>query len=220
MPRVYSDLIDSGGRRYYYHLESAPGGVQAAAPAVITIFGRQATIQELTEVFRTPATALLTLFGRAAVPQEIALPAQAALALQGRQPTLLLQVVITNALPPDYAVLPDNNPTIIYVATIQPTTGLLAIASLEHNVSPGGNIGFLSPGVGAIVLQGRAANFPREVGVASLQIVGLAPSLESVNTITPQVGEITLAGLAAIFATPFIWIDDDPVQPTTWVDDS
>lgn len=219
MARLYSDLIDGSGRRYYFGLTSAPGGISNSAPATLTIFGRQAAIQELTQVFRTPATAALTLQGLLGSSQPYPNPAQSALGFQGKVPTLQLQIVITNSLPPDYTTLPDIAPTIVYIATITPTTGLVRLASLEHNVTPGGDIGFISPPVGALSLQGRAPNYPRATQPAGLAISGLVPTLISEIVIEPESGTIRLSGLATTLSTPFTWVDDDPTTVSVWIED-
>lgn len=220
MARLYSDLLDGAGRRYYFNLESAPGGIAALGPAALRITGLAPTIQDLTEVFRNPATAALSLEGRLPVLAVIMAPAQAPLSYQGRTPTLLAQTVITNAMPPDYSNPQENPPTIVYIATQTPDRAVLTINSLEHNITQGGNIGFLSPGVGAVSLQGRAPNFPREAQVGALTVAGLIPSLHMTLVIEPEAGVIAFNSLNASLAVPFIWVDEDPPPTATWIDDS
>lgn len=219
MARLLSDLLDGGGRRYFFGLNATPGFISNSAPATLTINGLAATIQELTDAFRTPATAALQVQGKLGVIQTILLPTAAPLAYQGKIPALLTQIVVTNALPPDYTDLAEHAPTIVYIATVTPDRALLSVASLEHNITPGGNIGFISPQVGSLSLQGRAANFPREAAAGGLVVAGLAPTLSTEVIVTPEAGSVSLSGLLARLAVPFVWIDDRPVSPSLWNDD-
>lgn len=216
--RLYSDLQDSAGRRYFFNLESAPGGISPAT-AIITLFGYQGSIQELTEVFRTPATAILTFNGLGPSSELILLPAQAQLSFQGFAPALLGSLTITNALPPDYTDLPDNAPTVLTEMTVSPARALFTIASLTHAVNQGGNIRIIEPPVGVLSFSGYAANFPIQADVGALQIVGLSPDMFTEITITPETGAVSVSGLEALLQTPFAWVDDAPAQTATWIDD-
>lgn len=217
--RLYSDLLDGSARRYYFELDSAPGGITNAAPALLTLNGRSIAIQELSEAFRTPATATLTLVNGLVVAEPHLIPAPAALAYQGQIPGLLTLQVITNALPPDYTDLPDNAPTILFIATITPAPAALSMASLVHNITQGGNILEISVGIATLTLSGYVPNLPRFAEVGSVTVNGRTATLLTELAISPGTGSLAVGGLEAILSLPFIWIDDDPVTPTTWIDD-
>lgn len=220
MARLFSDLLDGTGRRFYFGLNSAPGGITNAAPAILTIGGRVASIQEQATVFRTPATAMLTLIGLSTAAEPRLQPAPASLAMFATAPSLLTMRVITNALPPDYTDLPDLLPTIVYIQTISPAPAVLTINSLEHNITQGGNIGFVSPGRALLTLAGFGANFPREsAGLALLTVTGYAPTTQTEIRITPDPAQLVASGLAGRLDLPFVWVDEDPVPPSIWIDD-
>jgi hypothetical protein len=184
MARLYSDLLDSGSRRYFFNLESAPGGI-SALPGLITIAGLTPTIQELNTAFRTPSQAALTITGYVALLDPNIRPAQGALTMQGLAPTLMTLQVVTNALPPDYTDLPENPPSILFIQTISPATAVLTTQSLEHNLTPGGNIGFLSPAAASLTLSGLQPAYPREASVGALSLAGFVPSLHLTLIINP-----------------------------------
>jgi hypothetical protein len=219
MARLYSDLQSSGGSRYYFGLNSAPGGVSNFAPAGLVIVGYAPVIQEQLTAFRTPATATLTLNGRLASAEPHLQPATAAIGFEGRAPGLLTLQVITNALPPDYTNLPDNAPTILFIQTISPARALLTIQSLEHNITQGGNIGYISPGVATLTLAGYSPNFPRFADVGSITVNGRAATLLTTLNISPEPAALSFVGRAPLLTLPFVWIDDDPVTPVTWIDE-
>ncbi len=219
MARLYSDLLDGSGRRYYFGLNSAPGGITNAEPARLILFGREAAVQEQATVFRTPATAVLTLTGYSAAAEPRLQPVVAGLALQGLVPVLHTVKVITNALPPDYTALPDNAPTILFIQTISPARAVLTLQSLEHNITQGGNIGFINPGVAILSIVGHAPNFPRMPEVGAITVNGLAATILTTLQITPDPAEIKLGELAASCSLPFGWVDDGPAPATGWIDD-
>lgn len=220
MARLFSDLLDGSGRRFYFGLNSAPGGITNSAPAMLTINGTVASIQEQATVFRTPATAVLNLIGLSSAAEPHLQPAPAALAMFATAPSLLTLRVITNALPPDYTDPQDNLPTIIYIATISPAPAALQMQSLEHHVTQGGNIGFVSPSRGLLTLQGFGANFPRQTAdAAQLALAGLAPTLRTEIRVTPDPAQLVASELNATLALPFVWVDEDPVAPSIWIDD-
>lgn len=219
MARLYSDLLDGTGQRYYFGLTSAPGGITNAQPARLTLAGNLITLQELNEAFRTPATAALTLFGRLPSAEPHLIPDPAALAYQGKIPGLLTLQIITNALPPDYTDLPDNAPTILFIATVTPAPATLTIASLVHNITQGGNILEIQAGKATLTLAGNVPNLPRFGGVGSLTVNGLAATLTTELIITPTAGSLTAQGMEALLSLPFTWIDDDRSPPQVWIDD-
>lgn len=221
MPRLYSDLLDGTGRRYYFGLNSAPGGITNAAPAMLTLDGRQMTVQEQSTVFRNPATALLTLFGMSVGAEPRLQPGAAMLTINGQIPAQQRHAVITNALPPDYGVLPDNAPTILFIQTITPAPAALQVQTREVNLTQGGNIGFVAPGVASLSLAGFVPNFPRFQGdIALLTINGQAATLHTTIRIEPERAVLTALGLASRLQTPFVWVDEDPVAQPVWIDES
>lgn len=219
MARLYSDLADGTGRRYYFGLNSAPAGITNSEPARITLSGRQISIQELSEAFRTPATAALTLFGRLPSAEPHLIPDPASLSYQGKIPGLLTLQIITNALPPDYTDLPDNAPTILFIATVTPDPAALSIASLVHNITQGGNILEIQAGKATLTIAGNVPNFPNFGGVGSLTINGLEATITTELIITPTTGSLTALGLDVFLSLPFTWIDDDRSPSQVWIDD-
>ncbi len=220
MARLYSDLIDGTGRRYYFGLTSAPGGITNAAPAMLTLGGNTAVVQELTQVFRTPATATLTLFGQQMLNNSTLQPGAAVLTMTAGVPGMAKLKVISNALPPDYSTLPDNAPTILFIQTLTPVTTTLTLSTLAANVTQGGNIGYASPGLASLTLSGRAPNIAFFAGSpAGLTCSGLAPTIKTVNVILAGVGSISISELPQSLGLPFHWTDDDPAPASTWTDD-
>lgn len=217
--RLYSDLADGSGRRYYFGLATAPGGITNAEPARLSLFGNLATIQEQSTVFRTPATAALTLFGYVPQAEPRLQPATAALGYLGQIAGLLTIRVITNALPPDYSTLPDNAPTILFIQTITPSPAALTIQSLVHNITQGGNILVISVGKATLTMNGLVANFPRFADVGTLTINGLAATLSTEIRVFPTAGIVTMQGHEPLLSLPFRWTDDDPATAPNWVDD-
>jgi hypothetical protein len=218
--RLYSDLQQSG-RRLYFALDSAPSVVSPGV-ATLTINGRIAAISDQSVAFRTPATAALTLTGLSLSSPSLLSPATAGLALAGRQASLLTSITIYVSAPtPVEAAEPSYAPTLITEMLVSPGKATLTIQALELNVSQGGNIGFLSPGRALLTLNGLAANFLFTPDQAALQIIGYAPTLtlNSNLEITPDPAVLTMAGAAPVLGIPFVWIDDDPVTPSTWIDD-
>lgn len=219
MPRLYSDLQDSTNRRYYFGLNSAPGGITNAAPAALTLFGRMPAIQEQVSVFRTPAPATLTIAGLSLTSPALLIPAQAALSLAGRIPGLATLQVITNAATVDYTDLAENAPTAITIMTVSPGRALLALGYPAVNVTQGGNIGFVSPGVASLTLTGYTTNFPQFAGSGSISMIGYPPTLVSLLVLDAQVGVLRLSDLPSRLATPFTWVDDDRTPVTAWLED-
>lgn len=217
MARLYSDLLSGGGERYYFNLESAPGGLGASV-GLVTVVGRAATIFQQTEVFRTPATAALTLTGGLAKAQTIMLPAQAALAYGGQIPGLAKFVTITNTVNPDYGTPQDTLPSVQTIMLVTPAQAALTLVYQQPNVTQGGNIGFISPGVGLMVLNGLGPNFQFDAGIGLISLVGLAPTLLRELVITPDTGYMSMAGFVPTTTVPFVWIDDGRAATPTWID--
>lgn len=217
MADLFDDLQDSSSRDYFYALDSAPGGI--SPPTLrLTVSGLAPTIFEQSTVFRSPAPATLALNGRAPVSDVILTPAPAALSLVGQVPGEYREKIITPAIPdPDYGEVRSIPPTILFISTITPTTGLVQLSSLALNVTPGGNIGFVSPGVGALTLQGLEPTLIHvQPEVGSLSISGLAPTLATERVISPETGSLSLSQLGMSVERPFGWIDVDPPPATSW----
>lgn len=216
MARLYSSLLDGSGRRYYFGLDSAPGGI---TPAVVTlrVTGLVPTIFTQVEVFRTPAPAVITVNGRQVQTDVPLVPSVAALAVQGRAPTLLTQLMVTNALPPDYTDLPSNPPAILFINTVTPAPAVITLSGLLPNASPGGDIGFVTPGVGLITLQSLQYTLIfLEGGAGMVNVLGRAPTVVSTLLVSPEVGTITVNGRQVSSERPFQWIDVSPPPALTW----
>lgn len=222
MARLYFDQLQSSGTRYYFALDSSPG-IIVPGVATLTLNGLSVSINDQAEAFRTPATASLTLSGLALQSPGFITPAQAALGYEGRIAGLVTGLTISPALPtPDYSTPPDNPPTVLTIMTVSPAQAALGFATLEQNVTQGGNIGFVSPASGTITLAGLQPLFTFYVGdPAALSLVGLSPTIVStmLETITPEVGAVTLYGYEVVLDLPFTWIDEDPVSGTVWIDE-
>jgi hypothetical protein len=219
MARLYSDLADGTGRRYYFGLASAPGGITNAEPARLTLTGRPATAQEQNTAFRSPATAALTLNGLSVAAEPHLQPATAALSIQGLVSGLATLKVITNALPPDYTDLPENLPTALTIMTVSPTKATLTLSYPPVNLTQGGNIGFIFPDKATLTLAGYIANFPRVSDVGLLSISGRIPTLLSEIVVSPEPALLSVGGFAALLSLPFVWVDEDPQPATIWIDD-
>jgi hypothetical protein len=221
MARLYSDLLDSGGRRYYFNLLSAPGGTAPASQALLTILGRAPTVQELSTVFRTPTQAIVTLQGTATVSDTQLRPAQATVSIANGVVGLQKQQVITNAIPsPVEAAEQSTIPTILFISTISPTTGLVTMQSLTLNVTQGGNIGFINPGKASLAFSGLPANIlqsPPDGSVLTLN--GLTPTLVRIATISNEVGVISITITFPTLGLPFGWVDDEHISTPTWIDE-
>jgi hypothetical protein len=223
MTRLYSNQLQSAGRRYYFALDSAPGIVTPGV-ATLTLVGQQPIAVEPSTVFRTPATAILTLSGlQLASPSDLH-PAQSALSVVGQIPTLVTSLTITPAVPaPDYVDLPDNPPTLITIMTVSPAPAALTLLTLEQNVTQGGNIGFVSPAPASLslgTLQYTLLLLSTPVGVGQLSVVGLVPTLLHELTIEPEVGQVSIGGHAPELSLPFRWIDDEPAPTSPWITDA
>lgn len=216
MARLYSNLLDGSGRRFYFALDSAAGGLSPTT-ATLSVSGLTPTIFSAVQAFRTPATLVITVNGQVATGQPRVTPAPAAIATTGLAPTLRTQIVVTNALPPDYSDLPDNPPTVLFINTVTPAPAQISLSGLFPNASPGGNIGFVSPGVGLIELQGRTATLIfLEAGVGQIVVNGLQPSLLTTTTVTPEAAQITVNGQVVSLSRPFAWVDVDAPPALQW----
>lgn len=222
MARLYGSLLSSGSR-FYFGLDSIPSIVTPGV-ATLTLFGREPSAAQNLTVFRTPATAVLTLNGLSLASPTVLSPATAALATVGQIPGEARERTISPALPaPTYGTPPDNAPTLLTIWTTQPATALLTLQTLEQNVTQGGNIGFVSPGRATLTLgtqQFTLLLLSGGAGVGSLSVVGLAPTLTHELTIFPDVGVLTTSQIGPTLSRPFLWVDDDPVPPSTWITDA
>ncbi len=221
MPRLYSDLLDGTNRRYYFGLNAAPGGITNATPAMLTISGGLIVVQEQATVFRTPAPAALTLNGLSVGAEPRLQPAPAVLSMVGQIPAEERMATITNALPPDYGVLPDNSPQILFINTISPTTAALQLQVRDPNVTQGGNIGFVSPAKATLTLAGYAANIPFFAGsTGQLSIAGLLATLHTTTIVSPEPATLQAEGLAQALGLPFRWVDEAPASEPVWLDET
>ena len=215
MARLFSDLYGVG--RYYYDLDSAPGVVSPGVGSVL--FSGQVPIAvEPSSVFRTPATATLTLSLLAPASDTILSPATAALSSVGQIASELLQITVTPSSAPDYTDAPETPPTIVYINTITPTTGAVRISNLTLNVTQGGNILTVSPGVSSLsMLTGTPTLIFSVIGVGSASVNGLVPDLQTTLAIDLEEGAaLTVEGFAPTVEVGFVWRDVDAPPALTW----
>lgn len=222
MSRLYGDLFQSAGKRFYFALDSVPGIV---SPGVATlVLGGQVPIAvEPQTIFRTPAPAVLTLGGLMPGAPVVLSPAAATLSTVGQIPSRQLIRMITNALAPAVQNPPTPfAPTLITIWTTQPGVAQLSLQTLEINVTQGGNIGFVDPGPAHLTLGTLPFSLLLGgiVGAGQLNVVGLAPTLKYELTIRPDVGLVSLVPRAPELALPFTWVDDDPAPARTWLTDA
>jgi len=217
MARLYSDLIDGSGRRYYFGLNSAPGGITPATSGLV-IAGLTPVIFQVTQVFRTPSPANLIIAGLQARPEAALVPNVAALTFPGLVPSKVTIRTITNSLPtPDYTVDAGLAPTILFIATVQPAAAQLTLNSPPINLTQGGNIGYVNPLPGSVTINGLISNFVfNPIGSGLLLIQGRAPTIYPSRTVTPDVGALYTSNLIPFVSREFIWIDIDPPPPLTW----
>lgn len=223
MARLYSDLADGSGRRYYFSLASAPGGLQVGK-ATLTIGGFAPTIFEQVSVVRAPAPALLLIQGRTIQSDVLLSPAPAALSLVGQVAGEYRSLVVTNSADPVYTDLPEAPPSVLFINTVTPAQAVLTFNGPPINVTQGGNIGFVSVGVGLLSIQGNTPTLIfLEAGVGALSIQGLAPTLQLQLVIRAEDDSTALRmiplranGLAPTISRPFQWIDADPPPATSW----
>lgn len=221
MARLWSDLLRSSGNRYWFALDSAPGIVVPGVGS-ITLNGNAPAVSDQSQVFRTPATAALTLFGQSLSSPTLLTPATAALSSVGQIPAEQRIKVVSPALPaPDYGTPADNPPTLQTIMLVQPGKADLQIQVLAQNVTQGGNIGFIAPGVASLTLNGYQVTLPREPGLGFLQVIGLTPTLDAnaLAIVEPITGYLTTTDLAPDVSVPFVWTDDTRQSGTTWIDD-
>jgi hypothetical protein len=216
MTRLFSDLQDPTPERYFYSLATAPGGTHVDR-AVLTINGLAPTVFEQVEVTRNPATATLTLNGQQLRSEVILAPAQAALSIVGQIPGEARELVVTNTLPPYYDAEQDLTPTVLILEYRTPAQAALSINYPQPNVTQGGNIGFISLGVGTLTLSGLAPTVIfSQIGTGALSVQGLAPTLGLQLVTEIGLGSITINGNELSVDLPFQWIDVDPPPSVTW----
>lgn len=222
MSDLFTDLVDGSGLDYFYSLESAPGGL-TPGKAALTVQGLAPTIFDQVTVFRSPAPAALTISGLAFAPEFAVSPGMGSLTMAGQIAGEYRELIITPTLPePTYDIPEALAPTILFINTITPTTGLVQLNSLTLNVTAGGDIGFISPGVGALSLAyGPITLISNFVDVGAISLAGLAPTLLTEKTLgtdeeTFEPGALTVVGLTPTLQVPFGWIDVDPQPVTTW----
>lgn len=173
---------------------------------------------EPSSVFRTPATATLTLSLLAPASDTILSPNKATLSTVGQIASELRQIVLTPTSFPDYTDAPETPPTILYINTITPTTGAVRISNLTLNVTQGGNILTVSPGVSSLsLLTGVPTLIFSVIGVGSASVNGLVPSLQTTLAIDiDDVGLLTVEGFAPTVDVGFVWRDVEAPPALTW----
>lgn len=221
--RLFSDLRDSAGRRYFYDLDSAPG-VCLPGAATLSLSGHE--VQYPGTVFRTPTPALLTLSGPAVGPSGTILsPATAALALSNSVIGLVTSLTIALTLPPPIENPPaDFAPTILFINTITPAPAALSLVGYVNSLSEGGDIGFLSPPTAALSLFGyqytRIIPPPPGEGLDGVQgtlfIAGTQPTVVTELVVSPTAGSLVVSPVTAHVDPGFVWVDDAPAPQIQW----
>lgn len=223
--RLWSDIQDSAGRRYWYDLDSSPG---VCTPGVGSIQLQGLQPQYPGTVFRTPLTATITLSGQqinasvAFLSPGIGAAAFANTAIGQLGLILLISPTLTSPVEN-----PDANfaPTILFINTITPTPALLTTQGRNHSLTEGGDIGFVSPPKADLTLFGYQytriippappeEGIDGQIGTATLH--GLAPSLTTSLIIEPEVGALVMGEISQRVDRGFIWLDDDPAPPLSW----
>jgi len=216
MARLWSDIRGTG--QCWYDLDSAPGILSPGVGDVVYVGHIPIAVQPAS-VFRTPATATLTFNGQSVSSAVSLIPGVGSLTSAGQIPSELRQATVTPTYPPDYSTLPSAlAPTILYIATITPTTGSVRISNLTLNVTQGGNILIVSPGVAALSIGGTQSTLIFSViGLGGVTINGLAPSLDTQLTLSmPTVESITVNGLVPTVEIGFVWRDVEAPPALTW----
>jgi len=215
MARLWSDI--RGASQYWYDLDSAPGLVSPGVGSV-SFVGQIPIAVQPASVFRTPATATLTanlLVPGLGVPLS---PAVGLLTSSGLIASELRQATVTPTYPPDYSAQVDNAPTILYIATITPATGSVALSPLTLNVSQGGNIVIVTPQKADLSIGGYQSTLIFSViDVGAVSMLGLAPSLKTEVTLTvPGFDSPVVIGLAPTVEIGFVWRDVERPPALTW----
>jgi hypothetical protein len=214
--RLWSDIKDGSNRRYWYDLDGSPG-VLTPGVATLTISGGEP--QYPGSVFRNPAQITLTVNGlqpRLDVPL---IPAQAALTFSN---AVIGQLIITRTISPSLespVESPPNDfvPTLHLIMTVAPTTGSIVMATSNHSLSQGGNIGFLTPTTAALTLsQLSPLRVISNADPVALTIDGRAPALQLEVVLIPAVAALSFGMGAPTAQLGFIWIDDDPAPLLAW----
>jgi hypothetical protein len=218
MTQLYSDLVDGSGRRYYFSLSRATGGLAPAAPAAVTVMGLQPTVSQIVIAFRTPTQATVTIAGYQPPSLTPVQPGVASISFLGLIPTEQKIRIVTPAMPaPDYSTPNELIPTIAFIQTVSPATAAISIQSLALNAFPGGDIVYITPGVAALTLTGlQAAVVNNQPNVASISISGLIPGLKTETVVQPDVASITIDGLALSADRGFVWTTVVTPAPIIW----
>lgn len=216
MARLYSDLVDGSGRRYFFSLASAPGGVQPAT-ATVRFNGLAPTIFEQVTVFRNPATGTFTFNGRAVSSDVNISPATATITFAGLIAGEQRILTVTNSLPPDYTTPASFPPTVLFINTLSIGRGQISFNYPTINVTQGGNIGFINPSVGQFSFQGLTPTVIfLEVSTGLITFQGLGPSIQTTLIVEPELGSFSFNGNEVGTQRPFQWIDVDQPPVTTW----
>jgi hypothetical protein len=222
MSRLYGDLIQSSGKRFYFALDSAPGIISPGVSALV-LNGKVPIAVEPLTVFRSPSPAALGIGGLTPGAPIVVSPSPAALGYVGQIPSRQLIRIITNALAAAIESPPTSYaPTLIPIWTTNPGVGQVRLQTLEINITEGGNIGFVSPAAAQLML----GTLPYTLlvlgagaGLGQLQILGLAPSVTGATIVTPNLAQLLTLGNDPSLSLPFTWIDDDPALTRTWITD-
>lgn len=221
MARLYGDLLQTTGRRFYFDLASSPS-VVLPQTGTITLFGRIPDATEPASTVRVPLTGTITLVSAAPSSPGHVVPIKGTIAVQSLQPSLLTEIIVTPALAaPVETAEPSYAPTLITQMTVIPTQGIISVQSRTPNVTEGGNIVFLQPSRGVITLSGLVPIFGFHPSAGVITLIGYAPTLalNSSRTIEPQAGVVSVNGDTPSLSIPFAWVDDEPASSSIWTDD-
>lgn len=223
MSRLTGNLLQSAGKRFFFALDSSPG-IVAPGVATLTLGGQVPIAVEPQTIFRTPTPAVLTLIGGSLGAPSTVIPASAAVSMGGLVPAKVTTRTIQPALP-DAQENPPPDPvaTLITIVTAIPAPAAVTLDTLTINITQGGNVGFISPGVGSISMGTQPFTLLLLAGgvdASVINLTGLAPSLVYGLTINPDVGLLTIPVILPLLDLPFRWVDDDPVPASPWITDA
>lgn len=217
MARLYSNLVDGSNRRYFFDLESAPGGLSPTTGQLVTI-GYAPTVQPLVSVSRSPLVGVLNVVGHTIFGPARISPAVGQLTVTAGSPNTLRQIVVTNAIPtPDYEPPNALEPTIAFITTVTPAPATLTVTAAPVNAYPGGDIGYVSPAPGLISLVPLGHNLVfLGADPGRLNLEGLIPTVIGSMVVEPGVGQLVFDGVRPMLSRPFEWIDVDAPPPLAW----
>ncbi len=152
-----------------------------------------------------------------------AVPDPGAIIAQGLAPTLWTSRTVVPDINTSEADEVGLAPTVIQGWLVQPGVGAIIIAGLGPLVIAAGSL-TVNPGAGAISVAGLGPTLSVPAGQEGLALpflgqaeaLGLAPDLEKILTVTPDVGLISMDALLASVNTDFNWHDAPAATARSW----